>query len=208
MCHTMHNSIGGYPADPSSPGGNPSLLLQSMATDLCLTCHSGHMGNVFGGDPLAPPDEVGAGNFVFLLEDNLNDRPGGSTITGDAAGHNVVSFDRNVQADETLQTAPGGTFPSEHLGCTSCHDPHGSSSFRMLYGDNMDVQGGLYTFDYAAPSATGLSIYHGRESNTRHSAYNSGVSEWCGNCHDGFLQQHSETLHPIQGVLTAEIIGT
>lgn len=197
-CHTMHNSQDGTAVDPDHPGGNVSLLNRSGATDVCLVCHAGFVGNVFGSDPLNPPTEIGAGNFVYLLEDNVNDSHGGGAnpVPGRAAGHNVISADRGIDTDPVLSTAPGGTFPSQFLSCTSCHDPHGNPDFRMLYGEGREVQGGLYAFQYPAPDADGLSIYHGRETNTSHSAYRSGVSAWCGNCHEGFHAATSNFVHP------------
>ena len=67
-----------------------------------------------GDDPANPPPEVGGGNFVFLLEDNLNDGHAGasSPIPGHAAGHNVLAPGHALGADATLTTAPGGSFPA------------------------------------------------------------------------------------------------
>ena len=207
MCHTMHNSQDGQVVDTGNPAGTPDLLIRSTATDVCLTCHAGHVGNVFGTDPLNPPNEIGAGNFAFLLEDNLNDRANGglNPISGDAAGHNIVSPALGVQPDATLLTAPGGTYPSNALSCTSCHDPHGNAGFRMLYGEDQDVQGGLYHFTRPTPEAEGLSIYHGRETDSKHNAYKSGMGEWCGNCHEAFLEDHPGMKHVTQAPLGVEV---
>ena len=73
-CHVMHASQDGQLLlDGSQP-----LLLRPSASDVCLVCHGGQDG-VFGANPMVPPAERGAGNFVFLLEDNLNDAPDGLT---------------------------------------------------------------------------------------------------------------------------------
>ena len=203
MCHVMHNSQDGSIVDPTSPGGNQWLLVRDTPSDVCLMCHSGVMGNVFGTDPLNPPREVGGGNFCFLLEDNLNDGYGGAShpIPGDDAGHNLVAPSFNMGPDATLDTAPGGTFPSEHLGCTSCHDPHGNQNFRMLNGVGW-VQNELSEFVNPAPEAYGLSIYHGQERANRHTAYYNGVSAWCGNCHPDIHAAGSDHVH-----VTGEPIG-
>lgn len=206
MCHTMHNSQDGLPVDPNSPDGNDYLLIAETPTDVCLTCHAGFMGNVFGSDPLNPPVEKGAGNFAFLLEDNLNDGHGGAghPIPGYAAGHSIVAPSMGVGADEVLSESPGGDFPSSSLGCTSCHDPHGNGSFRMLHGVG-DVQNGIYTFSNPAPDAEGISIYHSRESNTKHSAYRAGMSGWCGNCHGEFHEGGQTTIHPSGSAMGAAL---
>ena len=201
-CHTMHNSQDGLLVDPDAPNGNAYLLIDGTPSDVCLHCHS----SAFGTDPLAPPDEIGAGNFVYLLEDNLNDAFGGATapIPGDAAGHNVVAPSRGSSADGTLTTAPGGTFPSSVLGCTSCHDPHGNADFRMLNGVGT-VQAGLYTFTSPAPAGVGLSIFSGAESQSNHSAYHSGMSDWCGNCHRNMHTGAGRFVHPAQRALGAHV---
>lgn len=93
-----------------------------------------------------------------------------------------------------LGMSPGGTFNSDWLGCTSCHDPHGNASFRLLHGVG-DVQDGLFTFSQPAPQAMGLSLFGGAESNSNHTAYMSGMSAWCGNCHGDF-HASGELIHP------------
>ena len=187
MCHTMHNSQDGGSVDPGNVAGNRYLLRDASPSDLCLTCHADWISDTFTADPMNPPDFVGGGNFVFLLENNLNDGYAGDSnpISGDAAGHNIIAPAYGSGEDATLSMAPGGTYPSSALSCTSCHDPHGNMNFRMLYGAE-EIQGGLYEFESAAPIASGASIYHGRETNSRHTAYQSGVSTWCGNCHPDF----------------------
>ena len=197
MCHTMHNSQDGTLVDPDSPWGNDNLLVDSTPSDVCLGCHSGAMGNVFGMDPAAPPREVGGGNFVFLLEDNINDGHEGALnpISGDAAGHNLLAPSRGASPDGTIMNSPGGNFPSNSLGCTSCHDPHGNGNFRMLNGAG-PVQNELFSFANDAPQGYGLSIYHGRERADRHTAYNQGFSAWCRNCHEGIHGGESQFAHP------------
>jgi hypothetical protein len=49
------------------------------------------------------------------------------TENGETHGHNIIAADFGYTAvDSRNPTAPGGgTFPSNQLACTSCHDPHG-----------------------------------------------------------------------------------
>lgn len=217
-CHTMHNSENGVLVDPDSPLGNPYLLNDATPSDVCLNCHAattpsgpGHLGNVLSDDPLAPDPEKGSGNFVFLLEDNLNDGHAGASnpIGGDAAGHNVNAPGYGLGADGTLSTAPGGTFPAAALGCSSCHDPHGNENFRLLYGAGGNVQDGIATFLNPAPVASGLSLFAGAESNTNHTAYQSGMSGWCGNCHGDFHNEAGGRLeHPSGSTLGGGVATT
>lgn len=197
-CHTMHNSQDNAPIDPDHPEGNAHLLRRATATEVCLLCHADYVSHNFGSDPLNPGGVVGAGDFVFLLEDNLNDGHGGAgnPIPGRAAGHNVVVPSMNVGPDDVLTVAPGGEYPSDRLGCTSCHDPHGNGNFRNLYDVGQVAQAGFFAYTNPAPDAEGKSIYHGYESNSRHTAYQGGMSEWCANCHSEYHASLADFKHP------------
>jgi hypothetical protein len=206
-CHTMHNSQDGILVDADSPMGNPYLLVDATPSDVCLGCHADHLGAVFFDDVLNPAPLKGAGNFIFLLEDNLNDGHGGGSdpISGDAAGHNVNAPGHGLAADGTLATSPGGNFPAGVLGCTSCHDPHGTDAFRMLYGAGRLVQE-FYTFTNPSPEAEGLSLFFGEEANDSHTAYQGGMSAWCGNCHGDFHNEAGGALiHPSGSTLGGTI---
>ncbi len=209
-CHTMHNSQDGALVDPDSPNGNAWLLVDSTPSDVCLGCHATGLGAVLGTDPLAPPPQKGAGNFVFLTEDNLNDGHAGATnpILGDAAGHNLNAPGFGVAPDATLTTSPGGSFPAGVMGCTSCHDPHGTPDFRMLYGAGRVVQDGVATFLNAAPVAEGISIFFGAEGPANHTAYQSGMSAWCGNCHGNFHNNTTQLVHPAGSAIGGTIQTT
>jgi len=213
-CHTMHNSQDGGLVDPDSPDGNPWLLVDASPSDVCIGCH-GHLDQPFPETPapLSPPGMKGAGNFVFLIEDNLNDGHNGhlNPISGDAAGHNLLAPGHGLAPDATLTTAPGGTFPAAVLGCTSCHDPHGTEDFRFLYGAGRVVQDGVATFTNAAPDAEGLSIFPwagGFEADDNHTAYKGGMSAWCANCHGDFHQNNTQLVHPAGEALGATIAQT
>ena len=204
LCHIMHDAAAGEIA----LDGTRPLLVAASATDLCLTCHGNN--GVFGLAPTLPPAERGAGNFTWLLEDNLNDAAGGAAapIRGQAAGHSIASPARGTNADTRWDHAPGGTFPSALLGCTSCHDPHGTDSFRMLNGAG-PVQNGATTFLYPAPVAEGLDITNAgaTESRTQHTAYRSGMTQWCANCHGFYHDEGSGAAfeHPVDGNLDGDV---
>jgi hypothetical protein len=208
-CHTMHNSEDGALVDPDSPNGNAWLLKDETPSDVCLNCHATGLGAVFAVDELNPSPEKGGGNFIFLLEDNINDGHNGALnpIVGDAAGHNLDAPGHGLASDATLTSSPGGTFPAGSLGCSSCHDPHGNDDFRLLHGVG-SVQDGLYTFNNAAPTAEGLSIFFGSESNSNHTAYQGGMSAWCGNCHGDFHNNNTQLIHPSGSAIGGSIAST
>ncbi|MBD3297818.1 MAG: hypothetical protein GF341_04115 [candidate division Zixibacteria bacterium] len=183
-CHLSDSQ----PEEPGSPD-NPSMLKRQTASDVCLSCHATDNGAVFAHDVRHPAPERGGGNFIYLLEDNLNDTRNGESrgnwIPGDAAGHNINAPEHGLRTDATLITSPGGDYPSHLMSCTSCHDPHGNDNFRMLRGAGAVDDNG-FTFAYKAPVADGISLTISPESNANHTAYRSGMSEWCANCHGDF----------------------
>jgi len=188
-CHVMHGTEDGFPL--LSGATSEWSLREASPSDVCLVCHADSFGAVLGSNPLAPPPELGGGNFVFLLEDNLNDSVDGqlNPIPGDAAGHNIVAPAHNLTADSRYTEAPGGTFLTSEMGCTACHDPHGNGNFRMLYGEQI-VFGGLYAFAAPPPDAEGIDLHSGgAESEGNHTAYRAGMSDWCGNCHGRYHDQ-------------------
>jgi hypothetical protein len=211
-CHTMHNSQNGLPADTTAladPLGHGYLLIRSTPSDVCLSCHGDTRGDEFPTSihtVTSPPPQTGAGSFIFLLEDNLWDGRAGTTWNGRTAGHNINAPSRGVSADVTLPTAPGGTYPSSAMGCSSCHDPHGNENFRLLYGAGPVTAGGV-TFANAAPIADGISTSVA-ETNIQHNAYKSGMSAWCGNCHGNYHNESGGRLeHPSGVSLGGDIAG-
>jgi predicted CXXCH cytochrome family protein len=185
-CHANHA------ADGAAPG--PNLLIGQNATDTCLRCHATEAGNTWGNSLLAPGPVYGGGSFIFLTEDNLNDGPGGSDpanwIGGNHAGHNVVSPARGISPDLDHPTSPGGTYPSQHLTCTSCHDPHGrAGNFRMLYGRNSPASrsdGYEFSFPVDPPLGVGIGLTTGEETAGNHTAYLENWTDWCAACHGRF----------------------
>jgi predicted CXXCH cytochrome family protein len=202
-CHLTHDE-GSEPGVLAGPSADEGLLIAGSPSDVCLMCHAETVGAVLGSDPLSPPPERGGGNFVFLVEDNLNDASGGALdpILGHAAGHNLLAPGHALSEDPRYSLSPGGDFPANRMGCTSCHDPHGNASFRMLLGAGQ-VVGGVATFTNAAPIAVGIEISSSPESDSHHTAYLGGMSEWCGNCHGRYHTGNdgSDFKHRVDGNL-------
>ncbi len=201
-CHTMHNSQDGALVDANAPGGNAYLLKAGSATDQCLTCHANY-GQFKGGTGFGP-----GGDFYWVTRTFSWSAHGRTTTSeGDSHGHNVISGIAGIAQDATLSQAPGGDFLSQYLGCTSCHDPHGNQEFRLLYGSDLGPKynGGRYSFASDAPVALGNSrrTYNedGWETDSQHTIYKSGVSDWCANCHETFHTDNTTNfIHPIQNL--------
>ena len=223
-CHTMHNSEDGVGVNDDGSGtggedvgtGYDDLLLFPNATDVCTDCHgnSGRSYAVWSADPDTITKFESAGDFVFLLDDNLNDGHRGSVmsnwIPGEAGAHNVKSGIKGTNWDSTLSAPPAvpGASPlsNNNLHCSSCHDPHGNDGFRLLYqaGQDVSVGGDLVTYG-TSMVAYGIS-YGDDETNDNHNAYASGYSEWCSTCHTGFHNGYGNMIHPSGTALTGAIV--
>lgn len=185
-CHTMHAQVNGSPSVTGA--GNPSFLLKTTKpSDVCIGCHSYQLtadgsGNKSGGD------------FFWVQQNYTVSYPGHSgpstkAIVGQTRGHNVISDSKNIVADSRFTNGPGGSFPSARLGCNSCHDPHGKGGHPVLLWGAGDTQKYLFGdtgYQFANPEP--VLVNAGRKTNvtdTNHSAYGSGMSLWCANCHAG-----------------------
>lgn len=200
-CHTMHASQDGRLGMHWTPGGNPDLLKFGNATDTCVRCHY-FRGQLTGGSGQGP-----GGDFYWLTRTFTWTTPWGTveTSAGASHGHNVANRVFSIVTDPVLATSPGGNFLSSELGCTSCHDPHGNANFRMLYGAALGpayVGDTRYGFSAEAPLARGTEGPTtvgggGNETDSRHTVYKSGMSEWCANCHGGMhVNDGSLFVHP------------
>jgi hypothetical protein len=201
-CHTMHNSQNGAAVDTLHVGGNEYLLNNGSPSDTCLRCHAAY-GQYADGAGFGP-----GGDFAWVTKTFTWTSHGhAATSEGDSHGHNVIAPAYGIAQDVTLNSAPGGDFLSQYLACSSCHDPHGNQSFRLLYGstEGPKYDGSRYSFSADAPVAKGNSrvtttagANNGFETNARHTVYKSGMSDWCANCHDAFHSDNTTNfVHPI-----------
>ncbi len=126
-CHSMHTP---------KTGGN-FLLVGTDPSSTCLSCHqnaadtgpsSYHISTADGAlaAGMAPKQRTPGGDFGWLKKSyTMTIRGTTSTEAGQTHGHSIVAVDAAFTADAGNTTAPGGSFASSQLGCTSCHDPHG-----------------------------------------------------------------------------------
>ena len=138
-CHTMHNSQGGKGSNGTTQFQAGIYLLQgSDQSSVCLNCHQGgglsgpleyHVSTAPEDMPQgSPPKQLSPGGDFGWLKKSYTWTDtifGPRSSPGDHHGHNIIAADYNYAADKNLQSAPGGTYPSANLHCTSCHDPHG-----------------------------------------------------------------------------------
>lgn len=209
-CHTMHNSQDGQLVDPDSPTGNAYLLKDSTPSDTCLDCHAGYGQLSVDGQTLGP-----GGDFYWITQDvSWEGHSGTEVVEGREHGHNIDAPGHGVATDSVLTTSPGGSYNSSYLGCNSCHDPHGEDGNpRLLYGIGETAANyvGGYNFTEAAPVLIGNSrrtgiADTGAEKLAQHTAYISGMSDWCSNCHAGMHSgMTTNMVHPVDIGLGSEL---
>ncbi len=156
-CHSMH----------SSAAGGSFLLVQTDPSSVCLTCHQ------VTGDPgpndhhistseaemalgVPPKQRTPGGDFAWIKKDySFVDNTQTVIEEGDRHGHNIIATDFGYHADVANSAAPGGTFPSTRLACTSCHDPHGR--YRRLSNGTVATAGApvVASGSYAAGGTSG-----------------------------------------------------
>lgn len=209
-CHTIHSSADNPLASGAS--ANVTLLKGSDASSTCLTCHAGTGSYHIASDELS---NTNAGGDFGWIKTNYTVTVDSIPVffDGDNNGHNIIAIDFGYTEDlrSTNTQAPGGTYASSLLGCTSCHDAHGQvhggtkggsgpisgsgsygapdptdgsilGNFRLL-GDS-DYEAGGLADRYPFSADAPIAITLDGASFGQDTAYGSGMFEWCANCHD------------------------
>jgi len=204
-CHSMHNS-----ADNPREGSafSASLMKGTDPSSTCLNCHAGsggyHSSSTDGGNMNE------GGDFFWIKETSIYDYSNWSGLHDNVPsnqGHNVIAYDFNLIVDPANVTAPGGSFPSNILGCNSCHDPHGqvaggtgsgtaAISVSGSYGAADPTDGSIHgnyriLYDYGPGQMAPVATANG--SSGTYVDYGSGMSDWCLACH---TQYSASNMHP------------
>jgi len=128
-CHRAHTAVG------------PLLLTEETLTGLCLSCHDGSTAtatNVRDGLSTGGARLAGGGFEYAWRGTPQGTSPANWTRT------NVGVATHGVDAEGTAWGgASAGAGVTGELGCTSCHNPHGSTNFRIL----RDASNGFPTSD-------------------------------------------------------------
>ncbi len=199
----------------------------SDASSTCLNCHSATNGDSYHSLSSVGNGTSQGGDFFWMTSAAAYDyaRWGGDTTGAtsdpDNHGHNVIAADFGMAVDATNTTAPGGIMPSNTLGCTSCHDPHGQidggtangalpisgsgsyggtapagatlGNFRLLG----DAGYKLITAD--APTAVSKNGSFGQSYGVA-TDYGTGMASWCLSCHPLY---NATNMHPVDDVVPA-----
>ena len=140
-CHNIHNSSS---SDPTGTGasqsdGNSYLLNGADQSSTCLNCHQNagdkkpsdyHISTADADMPAGlPPVQLTPGGDFGWLKKSYSWITESDSLTenspGERHGHNIIARDFGYVQDSTNIVAPGGSYPSANLHCSSCHDPHG-----------------------------------------------------------------------------------
>ncbi|MGA2193072.1 MAG: cytochrome C [Nitrospirota bacterium] len=154
-CHTSHNSAGNQKAsinDLSMGQGNAYMLSGQDPSSTCLGCHEQRGDASPSGyhvstpkselpDGVPPRQLTPGGDFGWLKKNYAWTAENGAVgaSPGYMHGHNIIAADFGYQASPVNLTAPGGSYPSSALHCTSCHDPHGK--YRILADGSESASG-------------------------------------------------------------------
>ncbi|MBE0574975.1 MAG: hypothetical protein IH613_03670 [Desulfuromonadales bacterium] len=202
-CHSMHNS-----ADNPRTGSAlaPSLMKGSDPSSTCLNCHNGAGGYHINSPNGANKNE--GGDFFWVAETSIYDVNVRGTLVPNTPmnqGHNVIAADFTLVEDTTNLVAPGGSFPSNILGCNSCHDPHGqvgtgtrggsaAISVSGSYGAADPVDGSIHgNYRILEDSFATAPVARANGSSGTSVDYGSGMSTWCLGCH---TQYSASNMHP------------
>ena len=235
-CHTMHNFADNPAREGVTPVVGGALLKGQDPSSVCLGCHQGSSSYHIMSDDTGQGDAMKPGGDFYWLKRTFTWSAHGNTQTseGDNHGHNIISADFGLTVDATNSQAPGGTFPSASLGCSSCHDPHGKKRDASGNPVGLIAGSGSYGDDPSAladgetygnfrllgdngyePRGPGLGAFtygspiatsmNSNETNTNHASYGRGMSQWCANCHIDYLTGNGVYMHPATSHLGSTI---
>lgn len=206
MCLNCHQTHTGQAA---------RLLRSTSATALCGTCHdgTGSKYNVKDGAIFNPVGLSGS-SIVASRTDGLNGEWG---TLGGAFGEIVASGSSdpagNITSNHTmgknLTDAPGGNAASggATLSCVSCHNPHGTSNYRILNSSIFSADVNVTAIAYTPNSANALEdrVLYGSYSLDGNTGGNlldtgtdsaglaarGGIMSLCAKCHSDFALSRS-----------------
>jgi len=238
-CHRAHTSFSTVTWEDRFGGTGSALLIGSATTmeDFCNACHGADapgastnvVEGVFDSGPSGADTQiVGDDNdgVVVAYETNstfggvlngggfysMPEASGSTTMVASSSSHGMEATSQPLWGDN--DTMLNNTW--DLLTCTSCHDPHGSSNYRLLKDSvNGNTVGGYDLADNPLPfvvsaeegyplsgwfkheaGATQVSGYYPDYTTSQYR--NTGlarenISGWCSSCHERYIVRNDET---------------
>lgn len=235
-CHRAHTSFSEVTWVSENPlvTASRSALLIGTATDMSEFCNACHgdaapgastnvVAGVFDSGPSGAANQLpGASNggvaveYQTLSTFDATLNGGGFTImpVGTVGAQNYKASTSAHDMDLALATDPmwgdGNQVPaSANLTCTNCHDPHGSSNYRLLKDSvNGNTVGGYIDDNTPTPFVTSAEVNYPAVGWRKHEAgaaqmatyrpnytqpqyaaaaiQDQGISGWCAGCHERY----------------------
>ncbi len=170
-----------------NPIGETWQSHETMEFQFCTTCHG-----------------ISAAGADTDVVSGVYDNPSGLNGTFGAALNSGGFEQLNGNAVTSTHSSDGTTYPifgsstgnSVALSCTSCHDPDGSSNYRIL----KDTVNGKNVANYVSSNETGFddslsedpNVNDNYDPNYTQPAYKTpadsarGIAGWCASCHDNY----------------------
>jgi predicted CXXCH cytochrome family protein len=195
-CHRAHTAIGA------------ELIVAEDEYALCTSCHdgSGATTNVLGGYVIAGSlPRLNSGGFETMPMTGYPGEPGAPIVEVVTSTHTVEGLgDSSGLGTAWGSLGPGGQGPGVQgtLECTSCHNPHGSTNYRILrdsdngypYDDpaaHRWVPNDPYLKDWQNNQVLATDNLQGGTnpySTNDKGNYTSGMNFFCATCHTEYLQ--------------------
>lgn len=142
-CHRAHTSFSSLTWQTST-GPSSALLVSTASTmeEFCLVCHGddapGASTNVASGIFDAGPSRaatgtIPAGTYMYQTNSRFGASLNGGAFGGTSAPSVTSVHDMDLGAATDPMWGAGSSAPAgSGITCTSCHDVHGSSNYRLL----------------------------------------------------------------------------
>lgn len=183
-CHRAHTSFSALTWDDVTSTSHSALLVSAASTmeEFCYACHGdtapGASTNVesgvFDAGPSGPDGSAVGGNnggvqIAYVTNSTFNEtlNGGGFARMWNGVGYTATTSSHDMENGAFTDPlwGAGNSAPSRgNMTCTDCHDPHGSSNYRILkdslsYSGTTNIVGG-YTAG-GAPRPTVFSAEEG-----------------------------------------------
>lgn len=148
-CHRAHTSFSDLTWEDAGGNDHSALLISDASTmeEFCYACHGDNAPGAATNVVTGIFDSGPIGSTGLATNSTFNGGLNGGAFAGVSSMHDMEKGALTDPMWGAGNTAPAGT----NLSCTSCHDPHGSSNYRILKDSVNGVTVGGYAVDGVTP---------------------------------------------------------